>query len=363
MRVAVTEAAGECLAAIVRHVAADVAGVHGIGVLGIRCETAEVPRALPQVAIGVHEVPGGTRVLRPIDAARIRLDQRPDAARVHGRYGDPDVAPDSARESRRPGDLGPVIAAIGRLPEAAPCAAADEKPRLAPRLPEAGVEHVRVRRVHRQVGGTGRVVAEQDLLPRLAAVLRAIDAAFRIRPEHVAECGDIGDVRIGGVGDDPTDVLRGGESQVTPRLAGIHRLPHAIAVRHVAANRRLAAARPHDVRVALEECHGADRAAEVIVGHRIPRLPAIGRLPHAAACGRDVILIRALGGSHHRGHSSGVRRADEVPVDPLPDRRVDRAGRLHGGRSADLCASRKWRERRSQETETDDSSVSGHRNL
>src|SRR6478672_1710123 len=91
-----------------------------------------------------------------------------------------------------------MIAAVSRLVDAAfrGRAAADDRPRFALAAPGAGEDLVRVLPVDRNRHGAGLIVDEQHLLPRLAAVLRAIDPAFRPPAERLADRGDVGDIRV-----------------------------------------------------------------------------------------------------------------------------------------------------------------------
>src|SRR2546430_11143640 len=59
------------------------------------------------------------------------LDQRPDAGRLGRRRRETDVAPHSSRQAGVVGDLGPVLAAVGGLEQAAALAAGDELPGIA----------------------------------------------------------------------------------------------------------------------------------------------------------------------------------------------------------------------------------------
>ena len=67
---------------------------------------------------------------------------------------------------------------------------------VAPEAPGRGVEDARIRRVHRQVDRAGVAIDEEDALPVLAAVARAIDAAHVVRAEGVAQRGDVDEVGI-----------------------------------------------------------------------------------------------------------------------------------------------------------------------
>src|SRR5207302_517730 len=70
----------------------------------------------------------------------------------------------------------------------------------------AGVEDLRVGRVDGQVGGAGGVIDEQHLFPGLAGVGGLEDAALGVGPPGVAQGGDVNDVGVLGVNDDPADV-------------------------------------------------------------------------------------------------------------------------------------------------------------
>jgi hypothetical protein len=77
-------------------------------------------------------------------------------------------------------DVGPAVAAIGRTPEAALLAAADQCVRVALRLPGGRVEDLGVGGVERQVVAAGAVALVEDLFPALAAIPRAEDAALLV---------------------------------------------------------------------------------------------------------------------------------------------------------------------------------------
>jgi hypothetical protein len=173
-------------------------------------------------------------------------------------------------------------------------------------LPERDVDDVGVRRVELEVDRAGGVVHEQDLVPRLPAVRGLEESTVATRDVCRAERGDVDDVGAAGVDVDRPDLLRLLEPHVAPRLAGILRHPHTVAVRHVAADARLATANPHDVGVFRIDGDGADGTAEVLVGHRLPVDPTIGGLEHAAAGGAHPVLERSLDGTG--GGDRSVRR-------------------------------------------------------
>ena len=86
----------------------------------------------------------------------------------------------------------------------------------------------------------GVLVAKEDALPGLAAIARAIDAALLVRAMRVTERGDVDEIGILRVDAHLADVARLREAAVRPGLAAVGGLVDAVAVRDVAANRRLA---------------------------------------------------------------------------------------------------------------------------
>src|SRR5204862_4388947 len=123
----------------------------------------------------------------------------------------------------------PGVAAVGRLVESTARAVRGriDAPGRAARLPHRGVDHARGARLEGEVDRAGVRVVAEDALPRHAAVFGAIDAALRVRAVRMPERGDVHEIRIGGMDDDAADLLRVGEADVRPRLAGVGRLVHA----------------------------------------------------------------------------------------------------------------------------------------
>src|ERR1700709_673516 len=81
------------------------------------------------------------------------------------------------------GERRPVPAAVGRREEAAAGAVGGGRdvPGGAPGRPEGGVDHLGVAGLESEVDGAGVLVLVEDLLPALAAVARAEDAALGAR--------------------------------------------------------------------------------------------------------------------------------------------------------------------------------------
>jgi hypothetical protein len=91
-----------------------------------------------------------------------------------------------------------------------------------------------------------------------------------MRCPEVAEHANVHEVGICRVDDDVGDLPSVAESDECPRLSAVGRLPHAIAVRNVSADRKLAAADVDDVRRRRCDFDGTDRPAEILVGDRAP---------------------------------------------------------------------------------------------
>src|SRR5207237_1059773 len=102
-------------------------------------------------------------------------------------------------------------------------------------------------RVHAEVDCASVLTAGQDVLPALATITRAEDAALLIRTVRMAQRSHVDEVGVIRVDADLTNVSRIGESEVAPRLATVRRSVHTIAVRDVATDIGLAHADIHDV--------------------------------------------------------------------------------------------------------------------
>src|SRR5581483_3092376 len=128
--------------------------------------------------------------------------------------------------------------------------------------------------------GAGPIALVEHLLPGLASVHRAVDAAFLVRPPGVAERGHVDDVRIPGVDHDVADVARIGEADVLPGVPAIGGTIDAIAVGDVASDRRFARPDVDDVWIGLGDRDGADgRGAEEAVADVLPVGASASRLP------------------------------------------------------------------------------------
>ncbi len=279
----------EGLAAVGRLPAGQVEDPDGVGVARVGDDVHVVPGAAAQLVVVGEALPALAEVVRAEERAVLRLDQRPDAAGARGGGGDAELAEPARRQPLDPRDLGPAVAAVSRLPEAGALAAALEAVGRALRLPEGGVEDVRVVGVDRQVVAARAVTPMEHPLPGPTAVAGAEDAALRVASPGVAERRDVDDVGVAGVDDDVGDVAGVGEADVGPGAAAVGRLVDAVAVRDVRADRRLAGAGVDHVRGGLGDGERADRGgAEEAVRDVLPESAAAGRLPDAAGAGAEV---------------------------------------------------------------------------
>ena len=213
-------------------------------------------------------------------------------------------------------ELLPGVAAVARDVEAAAGAAALHVPREPPRLPEAGEEDVGVRGIDGDVGRAGVAVLLQDLLPRLAAVARAVDAALGVRAERVAEHRRERDVGVLRVHDHRAD-LPFLLPDVRPGLAGVGRLVDAVAGRDVAADVGLAGADVDDVGIARRDRDRSDRRDRLVVEDGLPGRPAVGRLPDAARRGGGVVDQRVPRHARRARHASAGGGADVAVLERL----------------------------------------------
>ena len=143
-------------------------------------------------------------------------------------------------------------------------------------------------RVDRDVGRAGVRVLLQDLLPGLAAVAGAVDAALGIGTERRGRAPPRTRCRHSS-GARPSSRSARPVPDVRPGLAGVGRLVDAVARRDVAADVGLARADVDDVRVAGRDGDRSDRARSA--GRRTPASRSCRRRrhPHAARGGRRVV--------------------------------------------------------------------------
>ena len=159
-----------------------------------------------EIAIVVDDAPVGAAVVGapqltvvgglPVHGHAVaRLDERVHAIGIRASEGDADLA-DVVRGETVAAQTSPGGSAVGGHIDAGAGPAALASPRVNLELPRRREELLRVGGIHHDVDAAGVLVDEEHLLPRAAAVRRAIDAALALRSVAVALRGDEDDVGI-----------------------------------------------------------------------------------------------------------------------------------------------------------------------
>src|SRR5262249_49534428 len=189
----------------------------------------------------------------------------------------------------------PRLAAVGRFVQGALGAAVDQRPDVAAALVGRGEEHVGGARGEHDVGDAGVVADRQHLVPGATAVGRLEQAPVAAGPPQRPLRRHVHGVGAARVDDDPADVLGGRQADVLPRLAAVVGAVDAVAVADAALAVVLAGADPDHVRVLRVEHDGADGVRALVVGDGRPGGGGVGRLPDAAGGGGDVIMPAVFG--------------------------------------------------------------------
>ena len=174
----------------------DVQDPHRVFHLRVGVDARVIEGPLAQIAAFAHLLPCRAGVVGQEEAAVVRFDLGIDAIGVGARHRKTDLAEHRLGQSRRPRNLGPVIAAVSRLEDPAAWSTARHLVGVAIRLPQRDIDHLRVVRIDDQLVGACLVVAKQDLLPRLAAVFRPVHAALRVRGRVMTEGCDVDHIRV-----------------------------------------------------------------------------------------------------------------------------------------------------------------------
>ena len=193
-------------------------------------------------------------------------------------------------------------------------------PRHAP-----GVQLVRVRPVDRDRHDAGLIVDEEHFLPRLAAVLRPIDAALGSPAERIAERRDVGDVGVLRMDlelADLADILQARRTaSVRPASVDLYTPRPRITFDRIAS---LPGPDVDDVRIRVRHVDRADRSGRhLAVGHRHPGDAVVLGLEHAAAGRAHVEHVRLRAHAGGRGRSAAAVRTDRSPAQILIRVRID----------------------------------------
>src|SRR5450432_1185594 len=211
----------ERLAAIGGLPEAAVGHQHFVGVGGRDGQVNVVAGAAGERALPVHHGPVCAAVIGAPDRTLVGgLNQRIGALGIAGRNGHVDLA------ERRFGHpvalyLLPGVAAVVSDVDAAAGSAAQHRVGVHHHVPGAGEQDVGVLGVHGEAGAAGVGVDEQHAVPGLAAILGAEYAALLLRPGEAAGGAGVGNVGIGGMGEDPADAPGLDKAHIGPGLPGI----------------------------------------------------------------------------------------------------------------------------------------------
>ena len=316
----------EGAAAVGRAQQHGVAGVDDVGVLRLHGDAAEVPAAVPDAGVGAGPRPVAAAVVGAVEAALVGVDQGVDAGGLARRHREADPP-------RRGGeavalDAAPVLAAVGRLvePRSGAVRRRVDVPRRPPRLPQGGVDHVRVPGLEDDVDRAGVGVRPQDLPPVRPAVGRLEEPALGVRAVGVAERRHEDHVGVARIDLDAPDLLRVPEADEAPGGAAVDRLEDPLALGDVRAHVGLAGADVEHPRVRRRHRQRPDRAHRLLVEDRPPGAPGVDRLPDAAVDRPEVEVVRLARHPRHREHPAAAERPDEPPVEILEQRRVDGGG-------------------------------------
>ncbi len=290
---------GEGLAGVVGAVGGGVGDVDDVLVFGVYADAGEIAAAAVDALLTIGAFPGGAGIVGAVDAAGFAagLDEGVHAIGFAGRDGDADASEAALGEGGKAvGEGVPGGAAVGGFEEAAVGAGEGAVlPGCLLRLPEDGVDGLGIARVEGEVDGAGAFVLVEHLLPGLAAIGGAKDAALGVGAVGVAEYGDEEAVGVARIDEDGGDLPGVAESEVAPGFAGVGGLVHAVADGEIGALEAFAGAYVDGVGVGGGEGDGADGAGGLVVEEGLPGAAEIIGLPDAAVVDADVEDV-GLGG-------------------------------------------------------------------
>ncbi len=276
-----------------------------------------VERALGERVVCIDHAPGATAVVGAPQRALMlverlefrigaRLDERVHPVRVIGRYTEPDPTHHAVRKAV-PFEAGPVVPAVAAHPQSALRPAALTTPGPDLHLPSGRIKDPRIGWIHHDVDRPRIDTRGEHLLPRLAAVLRAVEAALLLRPVQVTGRRHEDDVGIRRMDRDASDPAAQRQAHVPPVLAAVGRAIHAVADRYVAPDERLAGPGPNHVGVGGRDRERADRLRLLIVEDRPPSVATVFTLEHASGRRTEVVDIRVARLPDHRAHAVADR--------------------------------------------------------
>ena len=199
---------------------------------------------------------------------------------------------------------------------------------------------------------TPRSLRGQSRSQVLPPSTRLVEAALAVHlvVVELAFGRDVDDVRVLGVDRDLGDEVALLQADLRPGLAGVGRLPDAVAVGARAGVHRLARAEVEDLRIGRRDGQVAHAHVAVLVEDGLEVRAGVLGLPEAAARGQDVVGRRLTRGHGELGDPA--REGDRA--DPAPAELVEVVGRDLGleGRSGaqDQAQGEERREKAGQTT-------------
>src|SRR5207247_2031545 len=152
------------LPSVSRTEQASVEDVNRIDGFGIGKDVGEIPRALAIALIVVYTNPVVAGIIRTVDAALFRFDQRVHAAGISSGDADPNPSHDSVGQAVALESL-PAGAAVTRFVQSAAWPAAVEAVWGAYHLPQRSKENVCVVRIKHNIDGASVVILVEHLVP------------------------------------------------------------------------------------------------------------------------------------------------------------------------------------------------------
>ena len=251
-----------------------------------------VPGSLAKTVVVGGQVPGIAAVVRTINSALLCLDDRPNAVEVCAGDRDSDAAQNTLGQSVA-FEFFPGCSAVAGTIKTASCTPAIQAPRGPPSLPQCSEQDIGVAGIEHHVDAPGLGILIEHLLPGLAAILSAEDAALFVIGKGMSERRDKGDVRILRVHGEAPDGMRVGKPNKLPGLPGVDRLVNTVSTDDVAANARLSRTHINDIGVRFGNRYRPYRWRCILrlVENWFPVEAAISRLPHAAGGRAKVINV------------------------------------------------------------------------
>ena len=272
---------GVCLPSIRRFPGDGRSDEQNIRILGMDGKARQVPAADPAggAGIGRRPSPGFAGIVGPENPLSPgQGDDGIKAFRV-GR-GDRQVDLENRLGSGRL-ELPPGLAAVARLEQSAAGTAPSRVfPGALARLPEAGVDNVRIGRIDHDFRSAGILILAQDFFKGLPSIRRAVDPALGVRAVRMTQDGGKDPVRVPRVDGELRDLLALAQSEMGPGPAGVDGFIDAVADREVGSLKAFAAPDIDDVgiRGARRQSPRSNRSADRRISEPRPvHSPSISR--------------------------------------------------------------------------------------